>query len=350
VQPPPSGAATGVQQKGQAPVEAAADAVSTEPPEAPEPPIVEEAPIQPKWEVLEPKDQTDPVPHEICELKKLKNEWTVMAASVRGKLHAHRALWRDDAYAFGQANQWTIVAVSDGAGSAKWSRIGARIACDESVKALQEMLSGFALNETIEAEIPSEADLHRLKAFLTLGACAARDGVIREAHARGISENDLYATLLLVIHGPWKKKDVMGALQVGDGAIGIFTGDDKCTVLCKADHGEYSSETVFLTLWREIIKKPYDQRVVFSVKQDVRCIAAMCDGVSDDLFPEEKRLIELFVGNPVRELRTRDQGPLYGVLRQVTKQPREGEALKDWLRYEKKGSSDDRTLVLLYRG
>jgi len=272
-----------------------------------------------------------------------------MAASVRGKLHAHRALWRDDAYAVGQAGQWTIVAVSDGAGSAKWSRIGARVACDESVKALREMLSGFALDETVEAEVPAEADLHRLKAFLTLGACAARDGIVREAHARGLSETDLYSTLLLVVHGPWKGRDVMSALQVGDGAIGIFTADDKCTVLCRADHGEYSSETVFLTLWREITKKPYDHRVVFSVKRNVRCIAAMCDGVCDDFFPEDKRLIELFVGNPIRELRTRDQGPLYGVLHQVTKEPREGQALKDWLGYERKTSSDDRTLVLLYK-
>jgi hypothetical protein len=312
-----------------------------------------EAPPEPPpkaiWEEREPEDRSDPVDHEVYELKKLKNKWTIMAASVRGKLHAHRAIWRDDAYAYDQVDDWTIIAVSDGAGSAKLSRIGARIACDDCIKAMSVMLSGYKLNDALDDETPSNPDLRRLHSFLTLGACAARDGIIREAHKRQISDKDLYTTMLLLIHTTWKDKDVIGALQVGDGAIGVYTKDDTCTVMGIADHGEYSSETVFLTSWKQLTEKPYDQRILFTIKQDVRCIAVMCDGVSDDFFPEEKRLIELFIGNPVREIETRDGEPVKGVMHQVVKEPREGEALKDWLRYEKRGSSDDRTLVLFYR-
>jgi len=317
--------------------------VAVEPEKPPEPPPKAE------WKVLEPEDRSDPVDHEVYELKKLKNKWMIMAASVRGKLHAHKAIWRDDAYAFKQVDDWTIIAVSDGAGSAKLSRIGARIACDESTKAMSEMLSGYKLNDAVDDIKALNPDLTRLKSFLTLSAFAARNGIISEAHERQISEKDMYATMLLLIHTTWKNKDVIGVLQVGDGAIGVFTKDDTCTVIGDADHGEYSSETVFLTSWKQLTVKPYDQRIRFTIKQDVRCIAVMCDGVSDDFFPEDKRLIELFIGKPIRELETKDGEPVKGVMLQVIKEPREGEALKNWLRYEKRGSSDDRTLVLFYR-
>ena len=75
----------------------------------------------------------------------------------------------------------------------------------------------------------------------------------------------------------------------------------------------------------------------------------MCDGVSDDFFPEEKRLVELFLGNPIEGMRTKDDRPVLGVMHQVLKEPRDGKSLLEWLRYEKKASSDDRTLVLMYR-
>ena len=75
----------------------------------------------------------------------------------------------------------------------------------------------------------------------------------------------------------------------------------------------------------------------------------MCDGVSDDFFPEDKRLIDLFVGDPIRDLKTKDGGPLKGVMHEVVKNPQSGKALLDWLQYELKASSDDRTLLLMYR-
>ncbi len=75
----------------------------------------------------------------------------------------------------------------------------------------------------------------------------------------------------------------------------------------------------------------------------------MTDGVADDFFPEKTRLTELFGADAVEGLTTAHGGPLAGVLRDPCRDPREGQALIEWLRYEKRGSSDDRTLVLLYR-
>jgi hypothetical protein len=92
-----------------------------------------------------------------------------------------------------------------------------------------------------------------------------------------------------------------------------------------------------------------DQRVLFSLKPDVQCIGVMCDGVSDDFFPEEKNLVQLFDGDPIEELQTSDGGAVRGIMYSVLPSPQDGETLLEWLKYEKKGSSDDRTLVLLYR-
>ncbi|MBT9142129.1 MAG: hypothetical protein DDT32_00602 [Syntrophomonadaceae bacterium] len=311
----------------------------------PEPP----APLpKPVWKVLEPEDQSDPVPHEICELKVRNIEWNIVSASVRGKLHAHKGLWRDDSFAVDWVDNWTIIAVADGAGSAKLSRVGSSVACNSAVSSLKLLLEDFVLSRR-SGDAPSESDFHRLRAFMVHAAGEGRNAVVREAHKRQSLLKYLNTTLLLAVHAPWGEKDLVFSIQVGDGVIGVYAGDGSCTVLGIADHGEFSAETVFLTSGTELAKKPLDQRIIFTIKQNVRCIAVMSDGISDDFFPEEKQLIELFNGNPIKELRTRQGDAVLGVMHNVVKNPRDGETLKEWLGYEKKGSSDDRTLVLMYR-
>ncbi len=76
----------------------------------------------------------------------------------------------------------------------------------------------------------------------------------------------------------------------------------------------------------------------------------MCDGISDDFFPEDKRLIELFTGDPIEGMKTKAGEPVRGVLLDVlSKNTEGGKALLEWMRYEKKQSSDDRTLILMFR-
>ena len=351
---------TGIQVKtapGGITITVAPDAIQIEPGDAPAEAAVEEAqvpvvapePPKPKWKELEPQDANDPVPHMEGVCCPLDKQWDLVAGSVRGKLHAHKAMYRDDAFAFDCVDGWHILAVSDGAGSAKLSRVGARVTCDAAVGAMKTMIGGYAIS-TKEGPQPPDRDLMQLRAFLTQAACAARDGIIREAHKRQVSDRDLYCTLLLCIHTTWKDDlDLLAAIQVGDGSIGIYTGDGTCKLLGIADHGEFSSETVFVTSFKQLIEMPYDRRVLFSLKRDVRCIGIMSDGVSDDFFPEDKRLIELFVGDPIAGIRDACGQPVKGVMVGVLRDDDPKAALLSWLKYEKKGSSDDRTLMLMYR-
>ena len=90
----------------------------------------EEAPVKPKpkpkWLELEPEDKTDPVPHLLKKYTERDDSWAFVAASVRGKLHAHKAMWREDSFAF----DWTAH------GRSWWSPTGrVRAVCRALVQA-----------------------------------------------------------------------------------------------------------------------------------------------------------------------------------------------------------------------
>jgi len=304
-----------------------------------------EAANAPQWKVLEPPDGADPVPHQECHLNRRDDAWSLLAASVRGRLHAHQARWRDDAFAQTLADDWSCLAVADGAGSAPLSRVGARVACARGVAALAAALTGWR-PRVDDSGAPPQDDLQRLQAALAGAARAARDGVAAEAERRGALVRDLHTTLLLLAHTPFGDADLLGAFQVGDGAIGLYSDPGRCLPLGIADHGAFAGETLFLTTPG---LEDFERRTAFALPRGLRAVALMIDGVADDFFPAAQRLVHLFDGDPIPGLETPGGGPLRGVLLAAVGDPRGGQALAEWLQYEKRGSSDDRTLALLYR-
>ncbi len=253
-------------------------------------------------------------------------------------------MWREDSYKWGITDPWTVLAVSDGAGSAKLSRIASRLACETSVAHLQQLLTGYVVAPGEKQ--PPDSDLQRLRSFLAEAGEKARRAIVAESQRRSVPIKEFSATLLLVAHSPWSGRDLVAALQAGDGAIGIVT-PDSAKRLGIADHGEYSSETRFLTT--PGIELEFHNRVIFSLPTGMSALALMTDGVSDDFYPEDKRIGEVFNADPIEGLTAKGGGPVSGILHSVAREPRGGESLCDWLRYEKRGSSDDRTLVLMHR-
>jgi serine/threonine protein phosphatase PrpC len=300
----------------------------------------------PQWLELDPTEQQDPVPHAVSELGNIPGGWTITAASVRGKLHAHRALWRDDAYRYATEGLWTIIAVSDGAGSAPLSRVGSHIACDSATNHLIHLLTNYAMQEPIDAQQPVQSDLVKLRDNLANAALQAKMAIGEEARKRNCPFNHFAATLLLVIHCRWKQYDFAAAIQVGDGAIALWNQDDTASLLGVADHGEHSSETKFLTT--KNIEDEFLGRVLFTMKEHLRGIAVMTDGVSDDFFPEDQRIVELFTGRAIAGMTQSDESQVDGLAHTVITAEKPDEALLDWLKYSKKGSSDDRTIVLFF--
>ena len=80
-----------------------------------------------------------------------------------------------------------------------------------------------------------------------------------------------------------------------------------------------------------------------------RFSASQLGQVADDFFPESQRLVELFTGDPIAGLKATDGGDVRGIYHGLLADPRDGQALAEWLGYERRGSFDDRTLVVLFR-
>jgi serine/threonine protein phosphatase PrpC len=299
----------------------------------------------PEWKVLEPDDRADAVPHHLIGAKRFEWGWAVAAASRRGKLHAHRGLWREDAFAVSGKEPWSVIAVADGAGSARLSRVGSRVACETALRHLGDALPGGGLRAADTDALKEE--LAALREALAQAARLALEAVRAEAGGRGEPLEAFACTLLLAVHCPWRGQQLVGCLQVGDGAVALLGGAGELTLLGTPDHGDHSSETRFLTT--RGVEETLAHRTSFSVKPELRALAVMTDGVSDDFFPEEKRLGELFTGRAIGGMATRDGGAVDGILHGVVGDERPHRALSRWLEYERKGSSDDRTLVLLWR-
>ncbi len=299
----------------------------------------------PEWQQNEPEDCSDEVLHEFAKEGTRSDGWRIAGASLRGRLHAHHGLWREDFFDFDSTDGWTVIAVSDGAGSAPLSRVGSRLACETSLNRAIEGLEGFDLSSESEEDL-KKSDLPYLQRLLADTGRVALAAMRQEATERNQKPEDFAATLLVVVHHAWRGRHLVGAVQVGDGSIALLDWNGDLTLLGAPDHGDQSGETRFLTT--QGVEETLEHRVLFSVKSHLRCIVTMSDGVSDDFFPEEKRLVGLLLDDDFAGMMDREGHSLRGVLKVVAGENDPKEKLLEWLRYTKRGSSDDRTLVLFW--
>jgi hypothetical protein len=300
----------------------------------PPPPVVAEDPppaspiVGAKWRVLEPTDRTDATEHLRAARLNGSSGWHMVGASRRGKLHAHEGTYRDDEFAFSAHNGWNLIAVADGAGSCRLSRVGARVTTDAAVTAMAAALNHFGQGETPDP-------LGDLRATIHAGFAAAHSRVHEEAQRRGIPVRDLSATLLLLAHGPVNRtapdaQAYMATGQIGDGMILMVGADQSLQLLGEANKGFYSGETVFLPSTTSADWESH--ATVQQLATPPRMVLVMTDGVADDLVPYQRQAPTLIKG-------------VEGIF--GARQP--DQALLDVIAYEKRDSADDRTLVVLYR-
>ncbi|HAS78457.1 MAG TPA: hypothetical protein DCS38_01760, partial [Ruminococcus sp.] len=64
----------------------------------------------------------------------------IIGASVRGKKHKHDGSDRDDWFEIRDIGEIAVIAVSDGAGSKKFSGIGAKVSCKAAVEAAEKLV------------------------------------------------------------------------------------------------------------------------------------------------------------------------------------------------------------------
>ena len=236
-----------------------------------------------------------------------------VAARVRGKKHKHDATNCDDWFAIAAVGDIAVLAVSDGAGSKRFSRVGARAASEAAVGSIYEQLrtldAASAKNRVAFALPMEEAAFGeacaKLGAALHVGVLDARRAVLAAFHERCGQEaytkllgrdlvlSDLAATLLVTIAVPVPECGEVLALscQVGDGmtcAIDTHAPYGKAVkLLGKPDSGDFSGETDFLTSEAMADIASLQRRTLVS-RGAYDLILTMTDGVADDYFNEKE--------------------------------------------------------------
>jgi hypothetical protein len=160
----------------------------------------------------------------------MESNWQIISASVTGKGHEKRNLPCQDAHLWEVLSSDTlVVAVADGAGSAKLSAVGAQVAVQTAVEVVSQKQMAVMAEDTWEDS---------LKEALT----AAQEAVRTEAERQEAEIRELATTLIIVV----ATAQQVAVAQVGDGAAVVETPEQMLHALTTPEQGEYLNETKFL--------------------------------------------------------------------------------------------------------
>jgi serine/threonine protein phosphatase PrpC len=283
----------------------------------------------------------------------------VLVASIRGRSHENVGSFREDDFAIGHDNSgnWTVLAVSDGAGSARLSRLGSKLATERCVESLlvalpevEKKIAGLALGD---ANVTLRDDTVKSKLSSILCEAAGRAAfdaaqALKEAAKREpepTDERDLAATLMFAALRRCGNGLLVASYWIGDGAAALLNAAQKqFTLLGDADGGQYSGQTRFLQT-SEFVGDPWE-----SIRKRFRCnyvsldtvLILMTDGVSDPKFGTDSALRD---GEKWLSFWQNDLCKELNLHTETTDLPGK---LEKYLEFWAQGEHDDRTLGLVY--
>ncbi|HSJ03689.1 MAG TPA: protein phosphatase 2C domain-containing protein, partial [Verrucomicrobium sp.] len=168
----------------------------------------------------------------------------VAAASLRGRSHAHVGTCRDDDFslAWFPASGWYALTVADGAGSAKHSKQGSKIACAKVKEHFTQLFSD-AGQDTLtpltdawasEADAAEKRNAVRNELYTQFGraAYAARKAIEDQANEAQATLRDFHTTLIITLARPMPTGGwFIAAFSVGDGGAALVGVPDGATCL-----------------------------------------------------------------------------------------------------------------------
>ena len=285
----------------------------------------------------------------------------VVAASQRGRSHAQEGKARDDHFSLYHCDEsdWYIIAVADGAGSAKYSRKGSEVACKTVINHCKDLLlDNPEFEEAIRNFNASPTDTGKRSILTTMvheivlkGAKKAHDRINEVANREeGLKPKDFATTLMFAICKKYDFGWFIASFWVGDGAMCLFDAENKTAkLLGTPDEGEFSGQTRFLTMPDIFRTTDVYNRLRMSIVPDFTALFLMSDGVSDPMFETDRNLNDyskweefyntLKGGFP-------DDG-IGGVDLSDDNEESKDQLLR-WLDFWSPGNHDDRTIAILY--
>lgn len=276
--------------------------------------------------------------------------YLLAGASRRGRSHAHTGSCRDDDFILVPETKkgWRILAVADGAGSAKFSRKGSKVAVQVSSDLLAGELDSQDddLLSTMNAWHDFRADEHRENLSRLVYSVFRKPvyEVVKTIHNLAkqskSTTKDFYTTLLIGAHKEVDGRHYVVGYWRGDGAMALLNEGSYLNLMGTPDGGEYAGQTRFMDAGAAP-QEDIQARVRFDVVDNMSALLLLTDGVTDPLFES------------VRDLNERAAWDRYWkekVKPHIGSDPAaSGEALRESLDFWSRGNHDDRTIAVLYK-
>ena len=279
----------------------------------------------------------------------------IVIASKRGRSHAHEGTTRDDHFSTKKLfDNWEIVAVADGAGSAKFAREGSRRASEqicekfnneEILSNLTTLISEFYTEDKQEIEVKQRIFNILYKKVLSL-----HNDLISFAEQENILLRDLNTTLIFALMKKFEFGYIILTFGVGDCPICILNENiSEVKLLNRLDIGEYGGGTRFITM-PEIYTNEgsfkMGERFGIHKYENFSKLFLMTDGIYVPKFVVEKKLEDLEAWQHF--LADLDGENEDKVKVDFTNETEVKKTLSRWMDFWSKGNHDDRTLAIIY--
>jgi serine/threonine protein phosphatase PrpC len=283
----------------------------------------------------------------------------IVVASKRGRSHSNVGSFRDDDFAFKHFEKtgWSVVCVADGAGSAKLSRQGSKIACEEVINYFteninQESLSGFDeliknYNDTNNEETQKSLNIF-LYNNLGKAALSAHKRIQDIANKLEVPIKDFHSTLIFALIKKYDFGYAILSFSVGDCPIGLLSKDlSEIKLMNWLDVGEFGGGTRFITMPEIFNSDKFSTRFGFKLIDDFSYLMLMTDGIYDPKFVVEANLEknekwQEFISDLQGNNENKDKIVFDKSNTEIANQ------LSTWMDFWSAGNHDDRTLAIIF--
>jgi hypothetical protein len=254
--------------------------------------------------------------------------WKAVARSSIGTSHHEKQTSCQDYGKYCILNDVIVGAVADGAGSAKYSEIGASLAVNRVLAYFSGIERWLQKQNYLCQSHPQPLSEEKARGFFARSVTKVISELQKQATSSGHSVDDLACTLSVFIATPqW-----LAAMQIGDGFIAVRPQNLEHQLLFLPDKGEFINETTFVTSGNAL-----DEMQVRVLPGHQEFICASTDGL-------EKVAIRISDWTPFSPFFK----PLEEYLRETSNPEQEDEYLKSFLCSERLNArtDDDKTLLL----
>ncbi len=283
----------------------------------------------------------------------------LVVASKRGRSHANAGSFRDDDFAFTHFEEsgWSVIAVSDGAGSARYAREGSRLACkgildyfgqrfaERSFDILDILLQELDQNKTEETQ-------KKVSLFIYNQLGGAAKYVLHQLEAEAAKTNaelkDYHATLIFTLVKKYNFGYAVLSFGVGDCPIGLWYDNRSAVSLMNTlDVGEFGGGTRFITMPEIFQSNNFASRLGFRIVRDFDFLMLMTDGIYDPKFEVEANLEKVEKWQALLD-DLQGNNPEHTAVRFDADNRAIDAELLAWMDFWSPGNHDDRTLAILF--